>query len=129
MKRFFLKEEAAGKYSLRGFGEAIAGISGKQPFHLVIESKSRDLRLEFPDTCLFDLFTRFNCQDTAFRENRFSFENLVHVTMEERECVIEAGSGTLYDFFKERAASGNCVLNASRPISFYWKGNSDRDVA
>lgn len=129
MKRVFLKEELAGKYSLRGFGEAAAGKDGLQPFRLVIESKKRDLLLEFPEACVYDLFSSFNFADPAFTENRFHFENLVHVTLEERECVIEAASGTLYDFFKERAGSGNCVLNATRPIAFYWRGNTDREVA
>ncbi|MGE3262119.1 MAG: hypothetical protein AB7K68_10095 [Bacteriovoracia bacterium] len=129
MRRVFLKEEASGKYSLRGFGESIAGADGKRPFHLVIESRSRDLLLEFPETCLFDLFVRFDLNSAAYKENRFSCENFVHVTYEERECVVEAGSGTLYDFFKERAGTGRCALQSPRPIAFYWKGSSDQDAA
>lgn len=125
MKRLFLREEAAGKYSLRNFGQAIAGADGRQPFHLVIESRSRDLLLEFPETTIFDLFTRFDLQSPEYRENRFAFDHFLHVTYEERECVVEASSGTLYDFFKERAATGQCALQSPRPLAFFWKGNSE----
>ncbi|MGZ3713619.1 MAG: hypothetical protein ACXVBE_17770 [Bdellovibrionota bacterium] len=129
MKRLFLREEAAGKYSIRGFGANLAGADGKNPFHLVIESRSRDLLLEFPETFLFDLFTHFDLKAPAYLENRFVAENLVQIAHEERECVIQANSGTLYDFFKERAATGNCVMSAAKPISFYWKGSTELDAA
>jgi hypothetical protein len=123
MKRVFLREEDSGRFALRGFGVDTAGADGRTPFYLVIESRNKDLKLEFPEACLFDLFTHFDLRSPAYRANEYSHEHFVHVKREERECVVEASSGTLYDFFKERAANGRCALQSILPLAFYWKGS------
>lgn len=129
MKRVFVREVGDGVFSLENFGMYCAGRDGSQPFRLVVESKKRDLIMEFPETYLFDLFTTFDLQNPDFLANRFMRKNFLRMKVEGEECVIEAGSGTLYDFFKERAASGECSLHGPRPLAFYWTGNSDHEAA
>jgi hypothetical protein len=53
----------------------------------------------------------------------------VAVSEEEREIVVEAKTGSLYDLFKERWASGACSLRSPKPVAFYWAGAWDSDAA
>ena len=125
MKKLVIREQT-GRFHLENFGPEIAGAKGRETFSLVIESKGRGLHLEFPHATLHDLFTRFNLQSADFLRGEFVCPDFVRITEENGECVVEAGSGTLYDFFRERAAGGNCLLRAARPVSFYWRGTADR---
>ncbi|MGZ3652816.1 MAG: hypothetical protein ACXVB9_14325 [Bdellovibrionota bacterium] len=125
MKKLVIREQA-GRYHLENFGPEFSGEQGKEFFTLVIESKGRGLYLEFPHATLHDLFTRFNLKSPEFLRGEFICPDFVRVTEENDECVVEAGSGTLYDFFRERAAARNCLLRAARPVSFYWRGTADR---
>ncbi len=128
MKKLIIRE-MQGHYHLENFGSYYTGLDGRASFTLVIESPERGLSLEFPETTLFDLFARFNLRDNEFMEGRFSCRDFVRVREEGLECVVEAPCGTLYDFFKERTASGYCHLRSPFPLSFYWNGSSEREVA
>lgn len=128
MKKLVIREND-GKYHLENFGAYYTGLDGRQSFTLVIESSSRGLSLEFPETTVFDLFTRFNLRDNDFMDGRFACPDFVTVKEEALECIVEAPCGTLYDFFRERMANGHCQLRATRPLSFYWNGTSERDAA
>lgn len=129
MRKVIVRENQNGQFHLQQFGVSIAGAKGELPFSLLIESKNKDLHLEFSDVKLFDLFSRFDLKSSLFTSDQFELKDFVRVSFEANECVVEACGGALYDFFKERAASGKCMLRCARPISFYWRGNSDRDVA
>jgi hypothetical protein len=129
MKRVYVREGDDGRFSLVGFGVEYAGRDGTLPFRLVVESRNRELHLEFPETRLFDLFTTFDLGDLDFLANRYLSGDFLRVSFEKSECVVEARSGTLYDFFKERVASGECQLLAPQPVAFYWNGNSDNEAA
>jgi hypothetical protein len=129
MKRVLIRENEQGRYHLVEFGAAVAGEKGKEPFTLVVESRSRDLFLEFPLAKAFDLFSRLDIRSEDFGRNRIRVEDFLRVTTDAQECVVEAGNGSLYDFFKERAAAGHCVIRSVRPVAFYWRGNSESDVA
>ena len=95
----------------------------------VVEGGGGKLSHEFPETTLFDLFTRFNLRDNDFLEGRYTCPDFVRVRDGNGECVVEAPCGTLYDFFKERAASGHCELLAGKTVSFVWNGRREREVA
>jgi hypothetical protein len=128
MKKLVIRE-SGGQYHLENFGSYYTGLDGRQRFHLVIESEDGRLSLEFPEATVFDIFARFNLRDQDFMEGRFACPNFVRITDQGGECVVEAPCGTLYDFFKERAASGHCRLSAYKPLSFYWRGRGERDAA
>jgi hypothetical protein len=128
MKKLVIRE-SEGKYNLENFGSYYTGLDGRQTFTLVIESSSRALSLEFPETTVFDLFARFNLRDNEFMDGRFACADFVRVKEENLECVVEAPCGTLYDFFRERTASGHCQLRSAKPLSFYWNGTQEREAA
>jgi hypothetical protein len=123
MKKLVIQEQH-GHFHLGSFGPYYCGTDGRSQFTLVIQG-NEGLYLEFPDVTVHDLFSRFDLRDHEFREGRFVFMDLVRVRQDDRECVIEARCGTLYDFFKERAASGNCCLSSSRPLAFFWSGRGE----
>lgn len=127
MKKLVIRE-VQGRYHLENFGPGITGPDGRAFFSLVIESQSRGLYLEFPEASLFDLFTRFDLKDPDFLSNRYACPDFVRVTDQSGECAVEALSGTLYDFFRERIAAGHCQVQVAKPVAFYWR-SSERDVA
>lgn len=127
MKKVYVREENDGSFPLRGFGRSVAGADGKGKFTLVIEG--RHFRLEFPEATVFDLFTRVDIHGQEFTQDRLERRDFVRVEHGERELVVQAHSGSLYDFFKERAALEECALESRLPVSFYWDGSSDSHAA
>lgn len=127
MRKLVIREEGDGEYHLKGFGRSLGGDDGLSQFCLVIESKSRHLQLEFPGICVFDLFTKIDLKQESYLNDRFTVSRFVQVKWEERETVVEAKSGSLYDLFKERGASGHCVLKSPLPLAFYWSGAEGDD--
>lgn len=128
MKKLVIRE-SKGQYHLENFGAYYTGSDGRATFTLVIESADSGLKLEFPEATLFDLFARFNLRDPDFMEGRYACPDFVKVTEQNGECLVVARCGTLYDFLKERTASGHCQLRSPRPLSFYWPGSAETDVA
>jgi hypothetical protein len=128
MKKLVIRE-IGGHYHLENFGPSFAGGDGKQEFDLVIESKSRGLYLEFPEATVHDLFTRFDLADPAFLRGAFRCEDFLRVKEEGDEVVVEARTGSLYDFFLERTGTGRCLMRFSKPVSFYWQGHGETHVA
>jgi hypothetical protein len=124
MKKLVVRERS-GRYDLENFGAAFAGADGRAPFSLVIESSDGRVRLEFPEASLYDLFTRFDLRDPQFLGGTFRFAELVRVHEREGRCVIEAGTGSLYDFFRERYAAGYCRVHAGMPVRFDRRGYSE----
>ena len=123
MKKLVIRERE-GHFHLENFGAYYCGSDGRSPFTLVIEG-SGGLSLEFPEATVHDLFARFDLRDHDFMEGRYASPDFVRVREEGGECVVEAPCGTLYDFFKERAASGECRLSSGKPLSFYWSGRRE----
>ncbi len=129
MKKLLIREDKSGFYHLEKFGLDFTGLKGKEVFDLQIESKSKSIQLEFPRVTVFDLFLKFDFQLPEVKNNSFLFPHFVRIRQEGTEIIVEARTGTLYDLFKERAASQNCQLRAPLPISFYWSGITDREAA
>jgi hypothetical protein len=129
MKKLLIREDKSGFYHLEKFGLEFTGTKGQDTFDLQIESKSKSIQLEFPRVTVFDLFAKFDFQLPEVKTNSFLFPHFVRIRQEGTEILVEARTGTLYDLFKERAASQNCQLRAPLPISFYWNGISDREAA
>jgi len=128
MKKLIIRE-TNGQFHLENFGSYYAGLDGRARFTLVIESEEKGLSLEFPEATIFDLFAKFNLRDHEFMEGRYACPNFVRVNEEGSEFVVEALCGTLYDFFKERTASGHCQLRTRKTLSFYWRGRDESNVA
>lgn len=128
MKKLVIRE-SQGQFHLENFGAYYTGSDGRALFTLVIEGREGGLRLEFPETSLFDIFSRFDLRDPEFMEGRYACPDFVKVIQEGGECVVEARCGTLYDFFKERVASGQCRIQSPKPLSFFWSGRSESDAA
>jgi hypothetical protein len=126
MRKLILKE-TDGNFHLSGFGPEIAGPDGRAQFDLVFEAKG--LRMEFPKATAYDLFTTFDPRSAEFLANQFVALSLVRVREEGNETVVEAKTGTLYDFFKDRWVSGHCLIRASRPVAFYWAGSESPKAA
>jgi hypothetical protein len=129
MKKLLVREDKNGFYHLEKFGLAFTGEKGKEVFDLQIESKSKNLQLEFPRVTVFDLFTTFDFHLPEVKSNLFLFPHFVRVRQEGLEMIVEARTGALYDFFKERAASQNWQFRSSLPVSFFWSGLQDREAA
>lgn len=127
MKKLVIREQG-GHFHLENFGAYYCGGDGRAPFTLVIEGE-RGFRAEFPEASVFDLFARFDLRGHDFMEGRYACPDFVRLREEAGEWVLEAPCGTLYDFFKERVASGYCELTAGKPISFFWNGRREADAA
>lgn len=129
MKKLLVREDKNGFYHLEKFGLHFTGPDGKEFFDLEIQSRSKSIQLEFPRVNVFDLFHQFHFQLPEVKDNSFLYPHFVRVRQEGLELVVEARTGTLYDFFKERAANQTCQLRSPFPVSFYWSGRQDREAA
>lgn len=126
MRKLVIRENQ-GSCHLEKLGPAVTGMDGRTAFSLVIEGNG--FYLEFPDASLFDLFTHFDLRDPDFLANRFVFPDFVRILDVPSECAVEAPSGTLYDFFRERVAAGHCLVKVTRPLSFYLRAGGHEDAA
>lgn len=126
MQKINFTENQNGSFSLK-FGAKDFGPKGTDICKLVLEAKEYGLWMEFQGN-LFDIFTTYELNSQYL--NNLSWEKkLIRVYLEKESCVVEAGTGALYDLLKESAAEDKGVFRCKKTITFYWRGNLDEAVA
>lgn len=126
MQKIIFTETQNGSFSLK-FGAKDFGPKGMDICTFVLECKEHGLWMEFQGN-LFDIFTRYEL-NAQYMNNSSKEKNLIRVYMEKGSCVVEAGTGALYDLLKEAAAEDLGTFRCKKPITFYWKGHQDSEVA
>lgn len=122
MQKIHFTHNDHGYFSLK-FGVKDFGPKGLDSRRFTLESKEHSLQMEFHGN-LFDLFTRFELNADYFNNSCIE-RKVLKVYEENGSCVVEAGSGSLYDLLKESAAEETGTFRCKKPITFYWKGVSE----
>ena len=72
-----------------------------------------------------ELFTRFDLRDPAFLSGAYSCPDFIRVSEESGNWIVEARTGSLYDFFRERLENGRYLMRVARPVTFAWRATEE----
>lgn len=123
MRKIVIRADKGGEFHWTKFGREVAGDDGRALFELVIEAPG--LEISFPNVCAFDLFPKIDLHSPEFRENRAGMYSFLTLRENEKEITLEAHSGTLYDFLKDRGANEGCTVRAKKTVAFFWAGREE----
>lgn len=123
MRKIVIRADKGGEFHWANFGRDSVGEDGQAKFELAIEAPG--LQITFPEVCAHDLFPKVELNSVEFRENRAVKYSFLTVKESDTEILVEAHSGTLYDFLKERGANEGCTVRAKKTVAFYWAGREE----
>ena len=128
MQKFVIRENENGLFHIENFGIQWAGEAGTNKFSILVDSPSHGFQLAIPEASIFDLVTHIDLRSREFKNNKIYVPNILKVRSSIRELVVEASSGTLYDFLKESAAEDKCSIHSPLPVAFYWQGYEEKNA-
>jgi hypothetical protein len=129
MRKLIIRENKNGHFHVENFGSGFAGAHGKESFALYIDCPSHHFTLEIPEATAFDLVTKLDLRSPEFQGDKIRIPNFIKVRVDKKELVLEASTGTFYDFLKESVAKGCCEVQSPFPVAFYWQGNVESEAA